>query len=76
MMKLITLAALFIFGICSVHAQTNGIKGILIDDADKRPVRGASVSLMLRKDSAKVKKTRYPIQRVILVLQICHRIVL
>ena len=57
MMKLITLAALFIFGICSVHAQTNGIKGILIDDADKRPVRGASVSLMLRKDSAKVKNT-------------------
>src|SRR6185369_1347999 len=55
--KLITLAALFIFGICSVHAQTNSIKGILIDDADKRPVRGVSVSLLLRKDSAKVKNT-------------------
>jgi hypothetical protein len=52
--KLLTLTAIFIFCIVGSHAQTSAIQGTLHDDGNK-PVRGATVSLLLRKDSTLVK---------------------
>lgn len=55
--KPITLTAflwsLFIYS----YGQNSIIKGKLQDGADKKPLRGATVSLLLRKDSALVKTT-------------------
>lgn len=51
---------LFLFGSSAffkVAAQSNTIKALLIDDTDKKPVKGATVSLLLRKDSSTVQNT-------------------
>lgn len=57
MTKIITLTALFMCSFISGYAQTSSIKGTLQDDTDNHPLRGATVSLLLRKDSALVKTT-------------------
>jgi Outer membrane protein beta-barrel family len=53
--KLIFLMTVFVFTVAAIHAQTGIIKGSLIDDADKKKVSGATVSLVLRKDSTLIK---------------------
>jgi hypothetical protein len=41
----------------AANAQSNSIKGSLVDDTDKKPVKGSSVYLILRKDSSTVQST-------------------
>ena len=54
-MKLITLTVFFVCNILTSHAQTSSISGNLQDDTNKKPVRGATISLLLRRDSTLVK---------------------
>ena len=57
MIRLVTLAAVFILFMSAGQAQTNIIKGFVRDEIDTSPVRGASVSLLLQADSSMVKST-------------------
>ncbi|MFT3681377.1 MAG: TonB-dependent receptor [Ferruginibacter sp.] len=57
-MRTTTLLTLFLLVTClSVKAQTNTITASLGDDTDKKPLRGATVSLLLRKDSSVISTT-------------------
>jgi hypothetical protein len=53
-------ATLFFFIFCmmyNVKSQDNSIKGSLIDDSDQKPLKSATVFLLLRKDSSTVQTT-------------------
>ncbi len=57
MIRLVTLAAVFTLFMSASQGQSNIIKGIVQDETDKSPVRGATVSLLLQADSSLVKST-------------------
>ncbi|MEO6405589.1 MAG: TonB-dependent receptor [Ferruginibacter sp.] len=57
MIRSVTMAAIFSLMFFVSQAQTNSIKGFIRDETDKSPIRGASVSLLLQKDSSLVKST-------------------
>lgn len=57
MKKTVTLFVLCCLAAFSAKAQSNSIKGSLIDDTDKKPLKGSSVYLLLRKDSSTVQST-------------------
>lgn len=55
MIKFVTLAVILMFSLLGSEAQTNRIQGVLKDEKDNGPVRGATVSLLLHSDSSLVK---------------------
>ena len=57
MKKITALFILTCLTIFTATAQENLIKGSLIDETDKKPLKGASVYLLLRKDSSTFKTT-------------------
>lgn len=57
MKKTVTLFVSCFVMALAANAQSNSIKGSLVDDTDKKPVKGSSVYLLLRKDSSTVQST-------------------
>lgn len=55
MIKPVTLVLFLYLGILCANAQVNTIKASLTDDTDNKPLKGVTVSLLLRKDSSLVK---------------------
>ncbi|MES2848482.1 MAG: TonB-dependent receptor, partial [Bacteroidota bacterium] len=57
MMKTIALFVFLSCSLCTLNAQVNTIKAIVTDETNKKPLRGTTISLLLRKDSSLVKTT-------------------
>lgn len=55
MIKPVALLILSSFFAIAANAQSNTIKGSLVDDTDKKPLKAATVSLLHRRDSSIVK---------------------
>ncbi len=57
MIKPVALLIMSCFFLQAAKAQSNTIKASLIDDTDRKPLKAATVSLLLRRDSSLVKTT-------------------